>query len=193
MHSLRTIVAAAAIVVSSVRADYVIDPESVGLGQRTSWCQSETSTCPLICQQYPPGGTEINDCDPETLTYGCVCENGQQPNVSEYSLTLPYFVCQEWGNQCVTACGQDNTCSSACRQDHPCGALNPSRPNTTTSATSSATESATATDSNAVYTGLAGSDGDSDDSNAAFRAVDSNGAFGFILLAGCVCLGTFLL
>ncbi|KAI1486268.1 hypothetical protein F5X96DRAFT_682144 [Biscogniauxia mediterranea] len=193
MYSLRSIVATAAIFVSCVRADYVIDPDSVSLSQRTSWCQSEISTCPLICQQYPPGGTEVNTCDPESLTYGCLCDNGQQPNVSEYSLTLPYFTCTEWGNQCVKACGQDNGCASACRQDHPCGALNPTKANTTSSTTSSATGTATATESNTIYTGLAGSNSGSDDSSAAFRAADSNGAFGFLLLAGSVCLGVFLL
>lgn len=28
-----------------------------------SWCMTEKSTCPLICQQTPPGTTLVNDCD----------------------------------------------------------------------------------------------------------------------------------
>lgn len=92
-----------------------------------------------------------------TLTYGCVCGNGLQPNISEYSLTLPFFVCQEWGTQCVAACGQDNTCSSNCRQDHPCGALSPTRANTTSSAAgTTATASNSATTSGQIFTGLGG-------------------------------------
>lgn len=73
-------------------------------------------------------------------------------------MTLPYFTCTEWGNQCVTKCGQNNACSASCREDHPCGALKPTRVNaTTTSAAPGA--SATATDSADVeYNGLGGSD-----------------------------------
>ncbi|KAL7620381.1 hypothetical protein AAE478_009376 [Parahypoxylon ruwenzoriense] len=194
--SLRNILAAAAVIVSSVRADYVIDPNSVSLTIRTSWCQSEKSTCPLICGQTSPGTTLVNDCDPTALTYGCVCGDNRQPNVSEYSLTLPYFVCQEWGDQCVRGCGQDNACASSCREDHPCGAQNPTRVNITSSTSvPSATESgAQATDSNAIFTGLAGSDNsDSTNGNGAFRVAESDGLFGFVILAASVCLGMFML
>ncbi|KAI6088098.1 hypothetical protein F4821DRAFT_234548 [Hypoxylon rubiginosum] len=199
MPSIRNILAAAVVFVSSVRADYVIDPESVSLTNRNNWCQSEKSTCPLICQQTTPGNTLVNDCDPKTLTYGCVCGDNKQPNVSEYSLTLPYFVCQEWGDQCVAKCGQDNTCSGACREDHPCGALNPTRVNVTssTSMPSATSSGAQATDSNAIYTGLAGSSDDSGDSgttgSGAFRVADNDGLFGFVILAASVCLGVFIL
>lgn len=105
----------------------------------------------------------------ETLTYGCLCGDNTQPNVSEYSLTLPYFVCTEWGNQCVKGCGSDSSCASACRQDHPCGASNPSTANETSStATASGTASSTSADATAVYTGPAGqSDSSSSSSGAA--------------------------
>lgn len=126
-----------------------------------------------------------------------MCGDNKQPNVSEYSLTLPYFVCQEWGDQCVTKCGQDNSCSSACREDHPCGAQNPTRTNaTTSSAGSTATASSTASDDpNTVYTGLAGSnnEGGGNDGNAAFRVGANDGLFGFAIIAASVSLGVFLL
>ncbi|KAI1396645.1 hypothetical protein F4819DRAFT_491311 [Hypoxylon fuscum] len=202
MPSLRSFLAAAVVFVSSVRADYVIDPNSVSLTDRNNWCQSEKSTCPLICSQTSSGSTLVNDCDPKTLTYGCVCGDNKQPNISEYSLTLPYFVCLEWGDQCVKNCGQDNTCSSSCREDHPCGASNPTRVNVTSSSSipSATSSGASATDSNgAIYTGLAGS-GDGDDSSSsssndsgAFRVADSDGLFGFVILAASVCLGVFIL
>ena len=106
-----TVLAVAAALVASVNADYYIQPDSVSLATRQTWCKNEKSTCPIICQQTPPYTTLTNTCDPETLTYGCVCGNGLQPNVSEYSLTLPFFVCQEWGNQCVKGCGMNaNQC-----------------------------------------------------------------------------------
>ncbi|EFW99520.1 hypothetical protein CMQ_7888 [Grosmannia clavigera kw1407] len=146
MPSLKlSLLAVTATLLSAVRADYYVEPSSVPLATRKSWCASETSTCPLICEQTAPYTTKDNTCDPSTLTYGCVCGNGLQPNISEYSLSLPYFVCSEWGNQCVTACGSNNTCSSSCRQDHPCGALNPSPGNASLTTTSAGATSATST------------------------------------------------
>ncbi|KAK3942114.1 hypothetical protein QBC46DRAFT_362784 [Diplogelasinospora grovesii] len=184
---------ASALVVS---ADYYIDPTSVPLATRQSWCNDELSTCPIICQQVPPGTTTTNTCDPKTLTYGCVCGNGLQPNVSEYSLTLPYHVCQQWGIQCVNACNGDNACQSACVQDHPCGAQNPAKVNATTSSTMSATASgATSTSSNQVFTGLAGqSTGTSSPSgNAAAPALAFGSAYGLVVVAGSLFAGFALM
>ncbi|KAL1879320.1 hypothetical protein VTK73DRAFT_7157 [Phialemonium thermophilum] len=165
-----------------VSADYVIDPNSVSKSTRTAWCSSELSTCPIICQQIPPGTTLTNTCDPDSLTYGCVCGNGLQPNVSEYTLTLPYFVCTEWGNQCVKDCGDDGSCASSCRQDHPCGALSPQRENKTTS-TASSTPSAT--NSNQVFTN--GLDGGSSPTskpkdNAGSGLFELGNGYGFLVM-----------
>ena len=60
--------------------------------------------------------------------------------MSEYTLTLPYFTCTEWGNQCVKACGNNNQCANSCREDNPCGAQEPRRPNTTSTTTESSAE-----------------------------------------------------
>ncbi|KAF2154639.1 hypothetical protein K461DRAFT_202830, partial [Myriangium duriaei CBS 260.36] len=118
-------------------AQYVIDPNSVPISTRDAWCSSQITQCPLICLQYANStGAEVNNCDPKALAYECLCSNGVTPNASEYSQTLPYYVCTEWGTQCVAGCGQDNTCSDECRADHPCGAQDPKKVNlTTTSAT----------------------------------------------------------
>jgi hypothetical protein len=59
--------------------------------------------------------TVDNECDPDALTYSCVCENNVSPNITQYSQTLPFFICQEWGNQCVTGCNGNNTCADSCR------------------------------------------------------------------------------
>jgi len=191
-----TVLAIATVFTSGVVADYVIDPNSVSPSVRDNWCQNEKSTCPIICEQTPPGTTEVNSCDAESLTYGCVCGNGLQPNMSEYSLTLPYFVCQEWGNQCVKGCGGDNACASSCRQDHPCGAQNPTRANTTSSATSSATptdDGSSPSDTNAVYTGLdsTGATETATPGSAAMRirAWESGSAAGFFVLVASICAG----
>lgn len=191
MVSIKTTVLALAAAVA-VSADYYINPDSVDPTTRKAWCQQEVSTCPLICEQIPPGSTEVNTCDWETLTYGCVCGNGLQPNVSEYSLTLPYFTCQEFGNQCVAACNGDNICQSKCRDDHPCGALSPKTNYTTTSSTMQKTSSAgPTTTSNQVFNGIPGtsatatssSDSSSSDKSAA-TALNIGRSYGLAIVAG---------
>ncbi|KAI1815227.1 hypothetical protein GGS20DRAFT_544507 [Poronia punctata] len=205
MPSITTVAAAAVLLLSSVQAQdqYHIEPTSVPLYLRDNWCLQEQSSCPLICNQVPPGGAQTNECDPLTLTYGCVCNNGLAPNLSEYSLTLPYFKCQEWGNQCVTACRGNNACSSDCREKHPCGALDPRRANTTATTTSmaSATSSGAAATSSAgqLFNGLDGDDSDSDSGsgskphNAASPLLQYGNVVGAITLAACVGLGSILL
>ncbi len=67
---------------------------------------------------------------------------------------------------------------------------------TSTSSAPSATSSSASDDGDVIYNGLAGSeDGGSGSTtdNAAFRAADSNGLFGFVVLAASVCLGVFAL
>ncbi|KAI8954894.1 hypothetical protein F4801DRAFT_411977 [Xylaria longipes] len=206
MPSLNTVLATATLLLSSVKAQeqYYVEPSSVPLSLRDNWCQQEKSTCPIICQQLPPGGYQTNDCDPLALTYGCVCENGMSPNLSEYSLTLPFFICQEWGNQCVNNCNGDAACASDCRQNHPCGALNPTRTNTTSSSTSTATETGAAATTSAgqIFNGLgdggSGSDSgsDSDDSkpkNGASPLLQYGSLVGGLALAACVGFGSLIL
>jgi hypothetical protein len=90
-----------------------------------------------------------------TLDYSCVCDNGQSPNASEYSQTVPYFICTQYNTNCVNGCDGDSSCQSACRQDHPCGALNPTRLNTSTISTMTATSTAGG-GASAVSTGSGG-------------------------------------
>lgn len=115
---------------------------------------------PSICLQV--GNTLLqtrqNDCSAQALTWSCVCQNGVTPNVTMYSLTLPYFICQEWGTQCVAACGSDSTCASNCRQNHPCGAQDTSPPNKTIIAASKSAAAASSTKNSGgqtVHTGFA--------------------------------------
>lgn len=131
------------------------------------------NTCDPVCPPPPlPRGASpraparrppaLADAPPQKkLTYECLCGNKQQPNMSEYTLSLPYFICQEWGNQCVPACKGDNTCEADCREKHPCGATAPKKYNATS--TTSAGPSATQTEANTIYSdrpgGGAGSSG----------------------------------
>jgi hypothetical protein len=160
MHSFKISAAFVATALFSLTAAQSIDPDSVDLPTRKSWCQSQQSSCPLLCLQLSGSSstTAANTCDPETLDFECICGNGQSPNASEYSQTLPYFICTQYNRQCVIDCSGDSTCQAACVDDHPCGAQNPTRINTTSSATQSATSSAGASSTNNVaYTGLGGS------------------------------------
>lgn len=98
------------------------------------------------------------------LTYSCICGNGLTPNLTEYSQTLPYFLCTQFGTQCVANCNGDSTCQSACRSDHPCGAQNPTKVNLTTATSSATTAGATKAPNGVVYSGLGGSSASPTDS-----------------------------
>ncbi|KAK2857295.1 hypothetical protein FQN49_004839 [Arthroderma sp. PD_2] len=156
----------ALVTVARLASAQEVNPEDVDEATRgkspisnclSQWCLAQQTSCPLICLQLP-GTTETpsaNDCDPESLSFDCTCSNGKTPNATEYSQTIPYFICTESNNKCVKACGGVQACQSACREDHPCGAQNPSPPNSTTNPTMSATQSASKTaTSGAVYTGF---------------------------------------
>jgi len=141
-----------------------IDPNSVPLPTRQVWCDSQMAQCPLICLQEAgnSAGTYANTCDPTSLTFACVCSNGLSPNASEYSQTLPYYICTQYNTNCQQSCGNDNTCAAACVQNHPCGAINPTRVNTSTITTMPATSTtdgvaaSTGSDGSVVYTGFGG-------------------------------------
>jgi len=148
---------------AGLSAAQTIDPDSIDLATRDQWCNAQLTSCPLLCLQYPgnSAGTITNSCDPKTLVYSCVCEvNGLSPNATEFSQTIPYFECTEWGNQCVNNCGADSTCAVNCRTAYKCGASNPTLYNitTTSSMTATATGGSAASSVNAAdYTGFGGS------------------------------------
>ncbi|KAB5578537.1 hypothetical protein GE09DRAFT_554156 [Coniochaeta sp. 2T2.1] len=183
----------------AVSADYYVVPDSVPLSTRKQWCTSELSTCPLICQQVEPRTTLVNTCDPVTLTYGCLCGNNQQPNISEYSITLPYFVCTEWGTQCVAGCGSDSTCASTCRQNNTCGARDPKTNYTSTTSSASPTgtgDNAATTSANQVFDGIpgttsaanAGNSGGSGSKNAG-AALEFGRGYGLAVVCGSLFAG----
>lgn len=153
------------VVAKLASAQYSIDPETVPEATRDIWCSNQQNACPLICLQTSANSSDTvaNDCDPATLDYSCICENNLSPNASEFSQTIPYYVCTEWGTQCIAGCGGNTDCEFNCRALHPCGAQNPTRVNITTTS-SSATGSQTATNGGeatnsagqTVYNGLGG-------------------------------------
>ncbi|TLD33835.1 hypothetical protein PspLS_01404 [Pyricularia sp. CBS 133598] len=161
MFSLRFALVAATALVAQVAAatDYPIDPSSVTLQTRKNWCNSEVTQCPAICLDTGSGGKpRDNSCDPVTLNYACVCSNGNSPNLTEYSLTMPYHKCVQFQTNCVTACGaSNNQCSEDCRVNNPCGASSPK--GASASGSAAVVPSSTSAAPNTIQTGFAGSGG----------------------------------
>ncbi|KAK8229504.1 hypothetical protein HDK77DRAFT_453895 [Phyllosticta capitalensis] len=175
--------------ISRLSSTQQIDPDSVSSSTRDQWCTSQKSQCPLICLQVYENTTtgsdpEQNDCDADTLDYSCVCANGASPNVSEYSLTIPYFECTEYNNQCVANCASgNNQCASDCRTKHPCGAQSPKRYNiTTTTSSSIASATASSTGGGSQYGSF---DSQGDGKSAGALAVDFGASYGLaVMVAG---------
>ncbi|GAB1310047.1 Cdp-alcohol phosphatidyltransferase protein [Madurella fahalii] len=165
----------------AVSADLWIDPETVSMAERMAWCRDQESSCPTICLQTTTGPPITNTCNPEDLTYGCVCSDNRQPNMTEYTLTLPYHVCMRWGDQCVTACGHDNGCAASCREDNPCGAQSPTRVNTTT--VTSTTSTATSAPTDRVYDDFDDSEGSTDSGENAAGALRFGNSYGLGVVA----------
>ena len=117
--------------------------------------------------------------------------------MSEYSLTLPYYVCQEWGNQCVSDCAGSASCASDCRQNHPCGASNPKKYNTTSTATGTAAVKATASasdDGTTIYTGNPGDeDDDSDGKSNGAVAIEAGRTWGLAVVLSTMFVGFAML
>jgi len=181
---------AMAILSANSQITYTIDPNNVPLPTRQSWCLAQTSSCPLLCLQnmnQSDASTSANDCDPDTLVYNCQCSNGMTPNLNNYSQTIPFFECQEYGNECVAACGDGNTpCQSACRDDHPCGAQSPTRINTTSISTMAATATGGASGSSpTVFNGLGGTSSSSTKKSGSHAALEIGRSYGLaVVFAG---------
>ncbi|KAJ5731420.1 uncharacterized protein N7483_005928 [Penicillium malachiteum] len=154
MLSMLVLLLASAVAMVSCQYTWTptIDPNSVPMATRENWCLSQTSSCPILCMQMPnTTGANANTCSAKTLTFNCQCNNGLSPNASEYSETIPYFVCTEANNQCVNKCS-DSSCQAACRDDHPCGAQHPTPVNTSTATISPGIHAASTTTVASVFT-----------------------------------------
>ncbi|KAI0137109.1 hypothetical protein BJ170DRAFT_590052 [Xylariales sp. AK1849] len=121
---------------SSVLAkNFTIDPNSVTISERASWCTAETNTCNSLCND----DTNAIGCDPVALTATCTCSDGTVPELSDYTNSLQYFICEKAADQCIAAnvgsqTGQSN-CTTSIRDE--CGTKNASAAVTTSSVTSS--------------------------------------------------------
>ncbi|KAI4254033.1 MAG: hypothetical protein LQ352_003338 [Teloschistes flavicans] len=140
MHYFTTLVMLVTPLFQLVVPQY-IDPSTVDDATKQKWCNDQQAACPLLCLQMNASDVPAsNDCTASTLAFTCVCDNGLQPNASEYSQTVPYYECTESAN-------------------HSLQAQNPTRVNTSTISTMSATSTGGSsgskeTGASAVYTGF---------------------------------------
>ncbi|KAH6604751.1 hypothetical protein Trco_006458 [Trichoderma cornu-damae] len=104
MRSSVIFVAIAAAAVSAQVPTYqsslnmTIDPGSVAQQQRAVWCQAQTNTCQVLCDN----NADQNDCNQATLKYDCTCaSNHSAPGLQYYTQTLPTFICQQLYATCI--------------------------------------------------------------------------------------------
>ncbi|KAI1382346.1 hypothetical protein F4677DRAFT_23796 [Hypoxylon crocopeplum] len=126
---------------------FKIDPATVDISDRVSWCQGEQDSCNTIC-----GNAINNDCSIDTLDFTCVCPGGNAPDMNVYMNAMPWFVCERLQSDCITqtennAAGQRNctstygdNCGTESVADHAGEGAS-----STTSSSSSASPSGTAT------------------------------------------------
>jgi len=117
----------------------VITADDVIPSIREVWCQQQLGICPNLCQDQAHVDPEFNNCYPDDLSYECVCLDGSRPNLTEYSLTIPYNLCQQSKQACADNCGNNQACVTSCFTVKECGASSPRRVNITTT-TSTATK-----------------------------------------------------
>ncbi|KAF2757219.1 hypothetical protein EJ05DRAFT_511943 [Pseudovirgaria hyperparasitica] len=120
--------ALAGMVSAQASSNITINPNSVNETLKTNWCTAEKNTCRSLCGG--PGETASNDCMTSNLNYTCSCTNGTDPDVSQYSESLPAYICREYVIQCVAAVSDgDRDAIYQCRQvEGTCGQLNASDP-----------------------------------------------------------------
>ncbi|KAF7540914.1 hypothetical protein G7Z17_g12096 [Cylindrodendrum hubeiense] len=138
---------AAAVAVSADVANYTsslnmtIDPGTVETQERATWCQAQTNTCSLLCDN----DTEENGCTQGDLSWECTCSsNSSAPGLQYYTQTVPTFICQELYSQCITTNAGDSTLQEECVTNIQdlCATQNPPDADDSSSST---TETATAT------------------------------------------------
>ncbi|KAL4889266.1 hypothetical protein BDV59DRAFT_205392 [Aspergillus ambiguus] len=164
------------------------DLNQVKPSDKGAWCVAERNSCPKICG----GVASANTCDSSTLQFTCKCSNGTDADVSPYTETIPFFVCQANYGQCIeraSSLDDDEKCKEGLGQ---CGKLNASEAtssSTTSSSVSLPTETSSSSsedESSSSSTTTTGSSAAATTSSAAMRLAQEH-ATG--LLAGVLMMG----
>lgn len=140
------LVAVAAVAVSAQTQNYTsslnmtIDPGTVEQKDRASWCQAQTNTCDLLCDD----ATNDNSCTQSDLSWECTCSsNSSTPGLQYYTQTVPTFICEELYSQCISTNAGSASGQKECTKniEDLCATQNPPAAD---SVSSSSTETATA-------------------------------------------------
>ncbi|KAF9109852.1 hypothetical protein BGX27_007118 [Mortierella sp. AM989] len=117
---------------------------SVDNSTKLTWCQNQVGFCTNVCQELTKGAETVdNRCDILILQYSCLCQGGVVPNITEYTYTIPYFMCVADVQQCIKSCKlSDNGCYTTCNQ-RICAAEFPKKYNQTLATTTAATPTST--------------------------------------------------
>jgi hypothetical protein len=148
--SLVTVTLASLMSVASAQSVYYpFNPEDLNIETKSIWCTNQISSCTLLCLDQQSGDGFTNDCNSETLEWQCICSDNTAPNATQYSQTIPYFICSYQVQNCVDNCGIGAPdCAQKCKTDKVCGATNPTRLTSSGSikpATKTSTSTATGT------------------------------------------------
>ncbi|KAL7914712.1 hypothetical protein GGI35DRAFT_435046 [Trichoderma velutinum] len=118
MRSSAIFVAIAAAVVSAQVPTYksslnmTIDPNTVPQQQRAVWCQAQTNTCQVLCDN----NADDNDCNQATLSYDCTCaSNSSAPGLQYYTQTLPTFICEQLYANCIQTNAGNQDGQNSCK------------------------------------------------------------------------------
>ena len=103
-----------------------IDPNTVLASTRSQWCSGEINTCGTLCA----GDYDANTCNPDTLTYNCICSsNGSAPGLQYYTQSMPTYICEQVFANCIAAGENDAAAQKVCRENEAknCGKLDPDK------------------------------------------------------------------
>ncbi|KAH7493669.1 hypothetical protein IWW34DRAFT_180131 [Fusarium oxysporum f. sp. albedinis] len=138
--------------------DMTIDPNTVDLATRSSWCGAQQNTCDALCKD----DTNENKCTENDLKWECTCSsNSSTPGLQYYTQTMPTFICQELFSQCISQNTGSQSGQRECTSkiDDKCAKQNPPKDvvsddddDTTSTASDTATTSATRASSAATGT-----------------------------------------
>ncbi|KAF5653460.1 PCI domain protein [Fusarium sp. NRRL 25303] len=141
--------------------DMTIDPNTVDLATRSSWCGAQQNTCDALCKD----DTNENKCTENDLKWECTCSsNSSTPGLQYYTQTMPTFICEELFSQCIAQNTGSQSGQRECTSkiEDKCAKQNPPKDvvsdddGTSSTATDTATTSATRASSEAA-TGTAAS------------------------------------
>ncbi|KAI8356914.1 hypothetical protein B0O80DRAFT_496654 [Mortierella sp. GBAus27b] len=156
---------------------------SVDNSTKLTWCENQVGFCTNVCQELTQGAQALdNRCDITSLQYICQCNNGIVPNASEYTYTIPYFMCVADVQHCIQNCPlSDNGCYTDCRK-RSCAAEFPKKYNQSIATSSAPSPSSTnGPQASSLPPGFFGNAGNTNRGVHSWTAVGGSSVLGLIV------------